>query len=605
MTTPPPLPQAAVASTRRNWRTVIAEAGLPAPISERMIILVRSTRLWSREKSEIAAELCAHFADGLAAGRSPESLLSDFGDPRESANLIRRAKKRSRPAWWHAMRITALSAASIALLAVALYGYLAARYYIGEPALTRNYIAEFNRQVAADAAGKPAWPVYLDAIKAFGARPDFASGPSGWPMRPADDHFAEAIAYVRTHAGAVELVRSAAAMDVLGYTYSDRLSPEFSAAIAARHPGYEAEPTGPSENPWLAGVLLPHLGEFRWFARLLKVDAIDAAQQGDGVRFERDVHAVVGLAEQTFKEPFPISRQVGLAIGGVAVDMLTEHALAPDLLDDAALTRLAHRIGTLGGMPVDLNLASGRLMFDDFLQRFFTDDGAGSGRYVHGAIIEHLDDLGAARPQSTMFAAAAPLLAAATPSRRELDRRIDAYVAAITHDAALPMWHRSERTQADRRMAEIMQGLRLTLSPMESLMAHQDDHFARLFVTRDLFQTRRDAAATVLALELFRRREGRWPADLADLEPAYLPALPIDPADGRPLRYRLIDGAPCLYSLGVDADDDAGRPTADPRDAFAFADSPPAAPADGDWVLYLHPPAAPASDPTAGPDPVH
>jgi hypothetical protein len=41
----------------------------------------------------------------------------------------------------------------------------------------------------------------------------------------------------------------------------------------------------------------------------------------------------------------------------------------------------------------------------------------------------------------------------------------------------------------------------------------------------------------LLALERYRKAHGRWPGSLADLVPVQLPAVPLDPFDGAPLRY--------------------------------------------------------------------
>ncbi len=50
-----------------------------------------------------------------------------------------------------------------------------------------------------------------------------------------------------------------------------------------------------------------------------------------------------------------------------------------------------------------------------------------------------------------------------------------------------------------------------------------------------------------------------YPAALAELVPAYLDRVPLDPIDGAPLRYRrTVDGRFQLYSIGLDEKDDGG-----------------------------------------------
>ncbi len=65
-------------------------------------------------------------------------------------------------------------------------------------------------------------------------------------------------------------------------------------------------------------------------------------------------------------------------------------------------------------------------------------------------------------------------------------------------------------------------------------------------------------AAVALAVERYRRKHGRWPEALSDLAPAFLKAVPTDPFDGQPLRYRKDKEGVVVYSVGQDRKDDGG-----------------------------------------------
>jgi hypothetical protein len=65
-------------------------------------------------------------------------------------------------------------------------------------------------------------------------------------------------------------------------------------------------------------------------------------------------------------------------------------------------------------------------------------------------------------------------------------------------------------------------------------------------------------AATGLAAERYRLDKGRWPEKLGDLVPAYLPAVPLDPYDGKPLRLARKPDGVVVYALGRDGRDDGG-----------------------------------------------
>ncbi len=65
-------------------------------------------------------------------------------------------------------------------------------------------------------------------------------------------------------------------------------------------------------------------------------------------------------------------------------------------------------------------------------------------------------------------------------------------------------------------------------------------------------------AIAALAVERYRQAIKAWPNDLAQLCPAYLAAVPVDPFDGKPLRYRRVADGVVLYSLGADGVDNGG-----------------------------------------------
>jgi len=83
------------------------------------------------------------------------------------------------------------------------------------------------------------------------------------------------------------------------------------------------------------------------------------------------------------------------------------------------------------------------------------------------------------------------------------------------------------------------------------------------FVTATLvIETGRRVAVTAIAIKRFQIRHGREPATLNELTPEFLPAVPIDPYDGKPLKYHPNpDNTYLLYSVGEDGVDDGGNPT--------------------------------------------
>ncbi len=66
---------------------------------------------------------------------------------------------------------------------------------------------------------------------------------------------------------------------------------------------------------------------------------------------------------------------------------------------------------------------------------------------------------------------------------------------------------------------------------------------------------------TALALKRYQLKHGNYPSDLNLLVPEFAPTVPLDPVDGKPLRYYLkSDGTFLLYSIGDNGKDDGGNP---------------------------------------------
>jgi hypothetical protein len=60
-------------------------------------------------------------------------------------------------------------------------------------------------------------------------------------------------------------------------------------------------------------------------------------------------------------------------------------------------------------------------------------------------------------------------------------------------------------------------------------------------------------------VERYRLANGRWPEALEQLLPQFLPELPVDPYDRKPLRFKRLDDGVLIYSLGPDGKDDGGK----------------------------------------------
>jgi hypothetical protein len=81
----------------------------------------------------------------------------------------------------------------------------------------------------------------------------------------------------------------------------------------------------------------------------------------------------------------------------------------------------------------------------------------------------------------------------------------------------------------------------------------------RLFELDPRIQVHFDLARTALAIERSRLPTDELPTSLEELVPRYLAQVPIDPFDGRPIRYQRRQTGYLLYSVGTDGQDNDGR----------------------------------------------
>lgn len=587
---------------------VVAQADLPAPLGELVLTVTGKCRLWKQERIEVAQELCAHFRDALESGASPDDLAAAFGDPVQTARLITPARKRLRPWWWRAGRQSLRASAGLILLCVGLYAFAAASFYFGSPTISRNFTAQLNAPILALPADERAWPRYLEALRAFGAEPTVLSH-DPVPEKPGDPAWPTYAKWLQSKAHAFAILREAAARPHLGFVYRHDLEPALVEIMEARRPGYQHQPGPEVDNPLVIGLLLPHLGEMRRMARWTRADARLAAREGDRERFLRDVDAMLGMGEQCLDSPHVISSLVGIAIFRLSIDSVQEQIAPDSFLTDADLVHLAHRFAGFAGGRVRIDVRGERYSIEDILQRFYTDDGQGDGRFIASDQTDQMyTEFGIPRPR-LMFLRKAyqPVKSLTLPSRARLNDMLDEFEARAAADDALPPWRHDERG-ADTLYRQISNSGIDDAMPIIKVLQGGDDAepFAHAFAARDLALTYRDTLLVVLALELHHRRTGEYPARLDDLVPTLLASVPRDPITGEPLRYIPPAGEgmlPRLYSVGVDGHDDAGTPPATrggrftassltllkdfrvPRD-FTPEEQLRMADAKGDWLLW-------------------
>jgi len=574
---------------RLDWEGRLKRAELPDTARELILRVVKRTRLWRLEKAAVAEELIAHFADALDAGRPIDSVVERFGDENAAVKLIRRAKKRNRPLVWHALRFATYGVWALLLS----YSVVFANFYLRQPVVSVDYLAQINADALALPPEKRAWPMLERAMVNLGLLPLYPLNDDATEQQrklakllesnPGDPAWPELMRYLDAHDAELVQLRAAFHMQKLGFVFGPGGTQSDPVLGLSNRPASEAD-------RFLVRTLLPELDCRRYAASVVGADARLARQRGDAERFVRDLEAITAFAQQP-DSPFPVNQLANIGIFTLAVDemdaMLRD---SPSLLNGDQLLALTHQIARYGGDTAGslFSLESDRMTFHDLIQRCYSDDGHGNGELTFAGS-KLLQTVAFASSEVEGLAVATTGVTTLLGSRRdvlaEYDRLLDIEERALDR----PLRESAKDfTDVTNRVREIRGSRVLTLKYLPIACRFQNAWQCAANAERAF--GRRDGVCTGAALELFRRRNGRYPERLDELVPTSLPAVPTDRISGDPVRYRLIDGKPVVYSVGCDRIDDGGRvmmQNGDLIEALAAEwDKAAARKIRGDWILF-------------------
>ena len=207
--------------------------------------------------------------------------------------------------------------------------------------------------------------------------------------------------------------------------------------------------------------------------------------------------------------------------------------------------RLAHRIAAYRGGNIVMDFTADKAMFDDILQRAYTDDGNGDG-HVTAAGLRLMSNIAENKPLDYIPDVTwliGPGLSALIAGRAETRDVADRFFEELISARQGPPWQwDSERIAASENwLKDLAQGTLAIRYAFPSLLLPRIAHMSKA-AERAIQQ--RDATEVAIALVLFQRRHGVWPQKLDELVPDLLPAVPPDRLDGQPLRYIVREGRP-------------------------------------------------------------
>ncbi len=588
---------------------------LPPYVIEYINLIARRMRYTRAAATEVRQELTDHFADALAdcpddedRQKCAERLIAEFGDAHLLATLIRRGKKRNRPAWKTAfLRVSQ----GLALLIVLLLIYTT-WFVMGQPTVSTDYVALMSQRLHPKVeTDQNAWPHYRQATILY-AEPESVPLPPGqhtpsgidrvfpkaWQDTDLDlAHAPPAVQQaVRHHiqkneAAWGEFV-AASREPYCWYEYSelDDLAREMAATRRTPQP---ATPTSqPDDSIWkgsvMAILLLPNMAPLRGLAKI----AVWKSRLAEGLEDPHQAMAralVSARVSRHWVDPdrLLIEQLVGQRICTMSCQEIrrlsADRAMSTDDLQSVQqqLESLYAR-----GFPL-LGVATERMSFADAVQRLFTDSGPGGGHLIPKRVEKAWELIGPEPgPSTSIFGTPIPYIPLLSTGmslvhagRDDTLAMANAYYDRVEQWCRLAPYQREDKPSPDRMTMKLSRERYWVLRMFLPSLSRAAD---LTFVARAEY----DATLTVLATRRYDLDKGEYPAKLDVLvKDGYLKALPIDPYSGDPLVYRRTAGGFTLYSVAGNFQDDGG--VANPDKPWDHRDY------DADYVFWPVPPLRP------------
>lgn len=499
---------------------------LPACACEFIETVVKKMRYRKVVREEVRAELTAHFEDELKGCASDEEreqkalqLISEFGDVKLLAILLRRAKKRCRPLWRKAV-VRSFQAVGVVIL----YILICSAPLVGRPTISVNYVDWLNDKAKAGRdESENAYPYYERAVAACVKMPDgLIESRVKWPDDLNDVEIQIFLKWISDNKKALD------------FLIEGNKRPHY-------WPVYSAAGTDLSTGI-INTVLIKHFSEYRTLAFALGWRSRYKAYKGDVESAFDDCVSLVKFSSHQQGKGLFYEQSAGVAFGAHAHGAIWTIIENVDVPADT-LKNLQEQLQKEYAKNHSLiNLEMEKVFLYDYVQRTFTDDGKGGGRMLaRGAPLAVGDwKTGLWRFVSLSY-----------PDRREMTAKVDQYFELFGQLLDITPWqlHQKGRFGEWDEIAKESFLLKITAPA-----------YRRVGEIGWRTKTMRLGLLTVLALHRYEKEKGEYPENLhALVESGYLQKLLMDPYSDGPLVYKKTDESFILYSFGENLSDEGGK----------------------------------------------
>ena len=558
---------------------------LPQDIRNLIAQVAKKTKLRKAERADVQRELTSHFQEALASGKSADDVVRAYGDAHACAKNLRIAVIAKRSPIDRAFGLTFMWSARAVGAFVLLYAVVAISMSFNTPKVSFDAVKRYRESLpVAKSPDQVAWPAYRDALVKMGMGWDDPKRESAREADslslPGSENWNAATAWLTANRAQIDAFCKATKRPVFGFPVGVAVSDDDAALLwrnsqsnsisNAAIDNSDVDKPDRSEFPSF-NISLPQLAILRQAVRIIASDMMMAVEKADGERATRDAEAIIALSIHAQEGRILIGDLVGMSIRSIVVNrILMALEWKPNTFTDSQLKRLQNALRSVPRALERPDFTYERLMFEDIVQRLYTDDGHGDGRFApqwkqlrlisaleSGSAGNHGKEQGATT-QFTLLASwlSQPFAFYAIAGRKEA---LDHYDASIKRLAGQPNDSLNDAVTALAIAEEEF---------VESMTAHGARFFLEGILMPALgkvefdFQierANRDACVISIAAELYHRANKKWPESAADLAPLCNGKTPQDPWNGKPILMETDANGFRMWSVGRDGVDDRGN----------------------------------------------
>lgn len=516
-----------------------SNVGLPKVALDFIESVVKKVRYRKKIRQEVREELTDHFYMAFKDCKTEqekvqtaEEIISEFGDVRMLAGLIRRGKKRCRPLW-RTVVVRTFQTIGISILCMILYSVW---FISGKPNVETDYVVALSKHLMPEADDdNNAWANYKKAAELYKSIAE-------------DDDFNEVYYDVKLPLSSL----SREQRDGLNkwVEVNEQAWVEFSIAVEKE---YLYREYGHNQNPddlWLMNIYIPNLSKVKRLTQLAAWKSKLAMEQGESREaFEYCVKSMKA-SKHWMSQGTIIEYLVGLSVGGYGCNQALRLVI-DGRFDPAELKAFRNEMSAVfsEGYPY-CDLTGEEMFMFDAIQHYFTDGGPGGGHIAPRQLAKDLDEdyYDVKKIRDFLFGSIAH-----AGRNKTIAKAKEVYDKIEGLSRISPYERHARDISIDSIIKELPQYryyiIHIFIPALEKVCNY---HYQR--------GCEYQAVLTVLAIKQWEAEKGALPESLGVLvEAGLLDKVPDDPYSAGSLVYRVDGDGFMLYSVGMNFVDDGGE----------------------------------------------